>query len=206
MIRSQHKPFFVHFFNVYSRLMINLHFKKVTINTDSTFGNAPILLLGNHFSWWDGFFMVYANLKLFHRKLHVMMLEEQLQQRMFLNKAGAFSIKKGTRSVLESLDYCVEILGSKSNLLVMFPQGEIQSTYISRIKFEKGIGHLLSRINSDVQLVFMSSFVDYFSSRKPQLNIYLESYYPSDESALSNVGLENAYNHFYNNCRDLQKE
>jgi hypothetical protein len=51
------------------------------------------------------------------------MPEEQLATRMFLNKAGAFSIKPGSRSAIESLNYASSLLYEPENLVVVFPQG-----------------------------------------------------------------------------------
>lgn len=204
MIRSRHKQAYVWFFNWYSRVRIRKHFRKVIISGDVPQSDASVLLLGNHFSWWDGFFVLYINQKIFRRKVHVMMLEEQLQTRMFLNKAGAFSIKKGSRSIIESLDYCKEILESGENLLSIFPQGAIQSVYVSDIRFEKGIERLIEKIDRAVQLVFAGVFIDYFSHRKPQLNIYLKNYSLKADNTSHSL-LERNYNEFYMECRNRQK-
>jgi len=167
--------------------------------------SRSILLIGNHFSWWDGFFATYLNYKIFHKKLHVMMLEEELRTRLFLNKAGAFSVKKGDRSVVDSLNYASEILNDLNNLLIMYPQGEIISQHNRSVQFEKGIGKILYGlqglqglhgrhglhglhgrhgllgedgvgVGDVVQIVFYIALIDYFSHRKPGLNIYLKEF------------------------------
>ncbi len=109
IIKSRHRLFFTWFFRIYSIQMIRWHFRKVTINGEFQDRGLPVMLIGNHFSWWDGFIANFLNIKVFHRKFHVMMLEEQLNSRRFLNKAGAYSIKKGSRSVIESMQYTVEL-------------------------------------------------------------------------------------------------
>ncbi len=55
-----------------------------------------------------------------------MMLEEQLRKRMYLNKSGGYSVRKGSRSILKSLDYTAELLKEKKSLVLMFPQGKIR--------------------------------------------------------------------------------
>ena len=135
-----------------------------------------MLMLGNHISWWDGFLAQYVNIELFNRKLHIMMLEEQLEKRMFLNKTGAYSIKKGDRSAVESLRYSSDLLKDPNNLVILFPQGKIHSMFDFPVTFEKGWHRIVTNLEGPVQVVFFITLIDYFSSSKPQLNIYLYNY------------------------------
>ena len=198
IIKSQHRPFFTWFFRIYSKLMIRWHFHKINIHNDFNDHDLPILLIGNHFSWWDGFIANLLNVKVFHRRFHVMMLEEELSRRMFLNKAGAYSIRKGNRSVIESLRYTADLLSRKENLVVLYPQGEFESMYRKPVRFENGISSLASMVHNKVQLVFYVALVDYFSHRKPVLSIYLLEV--SQELALALGSLESAYNEFLSEC------
>ena len=71
------------------------------------------------------------------------MLEEQLKKNWFFQYTGGYSIKKSTRSVVESLNYTAELLENNKNLVLMFPQGKIQSMHRSEFVFEKGIERIL---------------------------------------------------------------
>ncbi len=73
------------------------------------------------------------------------MLEEQLRKHMYLNKAGGFSVRKGSRSIVESLGYTAELLNDKNNLVLMFPQGRIESMHKQDFVFEKGIEYVLKK-------------------------------------------------------------
>jgi len=157
-------------------------FKEVILHSRVTDRGLPILMLGNHISWWDGFLAQYINLEYFNRKVHIMMLEEQLVNRMFLNKTGAYSIKKGDRSAIESLDYTAELLGDPGNMVILFPQGKIHSLYDVPVNFETGWFRIFDKINGPVQVVFFIILIDYFSSRKPSLHIYLYDYDYRDRS------------------------
>ena len=203
IIKSRHRPFFTWFFRVYSKLMILCHFHRVTFHGKFHDQGLPVLLIGNHFSWWDGFIANLLNIKVFHRKFHVMMLEEQLSNRMFLNKAGAYSIKKGSRSVIASLQYTVDLLAREENLVVLYPQGEFESIYRQPVRFEKGISSIASRVQNKFQLLFYVALVDYFSHRQPSLGIYLLEV--PQEIALNALGLESAYNAFFSECIMQQK-
>ncbi|MBY0427423.1 MAG: hypothetical protein K2Q22_17440, partial [Cytophagales bacterium] len=52
-----------------------------------------LLVLGNHFSWWDPFLIAYLCIP-FRKQHHVMMLEEELAIRKALTYAGAFGINR----------------------------------------------------------------------------------------------------------------
>ena len=126
-----------------------------------------------------------------------MMLEEQLKKHMFFNKTGGYSIKKGSRGIIETIDYTVELLSDKKNLVLLFPQGEIQSLYTQKFRFEKGLGHILKKVKGDVQVLFLANLIDYFSSQKPTLYMYVKEY---DKKDFEIENLENEYNRFYSAC------
>jgi len=163
----------------------------------------PILMIGNHTSWWDGFIAQYINLELFNRKIHIMMLEDQLSKRMFLNKTGAYSIRKGSRSALESIQYTADILRDPGNLAVLFPQGKIHSILDHPVHFEQGWFRLFRYLEQPVQVIFFVSLFDFFSSRKPALYLYLCEY-ALGKSSLEET--EKAFNQFLMESVSLQKE
>jgi 1-acyl-sn-glycerol-3-phosphate acyltransferase len=183
--------------------MMHLHFRSVSLKGEFHDLGLPVLMIGNHFSWWDGFIAYFINFRLLHRKFHVMMLEEQLMGRKFLNKTGAFSIKRGGRSVIESLHYSAELLRKKGNLVVLYPQGEFQSLYARSIDFEKGIRIIASKIDSSIHLLFYAALLDYFSQRKPTLVVYIAEM--PQEIASDPARLEQEYNRFLERCILQQK-
>ena len=176
IIKARHHWFFYPFFKFYSRWMPRMDFRKVILHSKVVDRHQPILMLGNHISWWDGFLAQYLNIEFFKRKLHIMMLEEQLEKRMFLNKTGAYSIKKGDRSAIESLKYTSQLLLDPKNLVILFPQGKIHSMHDIPVTFEKGWFRIFKDISNPVQVIIFITLIDYFSSRKPYLHIYLYDY------------------------------
>ena len=131
-----------------------------------------------------------------------MMLEEQLKKRMFLNKAGAFSIKKNTRSIIETLEYTAGLLQNPQNMVAVYPQGEIASLYHYPVKFEKGILHVLKKTKA-IQIIFYAALIDYFSKRKPDLNFYLEEFH--FHPGISVTEIEDAFNAHLLNSIQSQK-
>lgn len=194
ILRAFHHPIIYPFFKGYSIWKINRNFQRVVIKGDIAVKDKPLLLISNHMSWWDGFWVMYLNLKLFHRRFHFMMLEEQLNKRMFLNRSGGFSIRKGSRSIVETLNYTVELLDDRNNLVLMFPQGEIQSLHTRKFIFEKGIDHIVKRTRDKVQIIFILNLVEYYSNPKPTLFIHLAEY---DDSLQLTGGMEKAYQNFF---------
>jgi hypothetical protein len=185
--------------------MIRHHFSQVTIKGKWKDRGMPVFLIGNHFSWWDGFIANFLNYKIFKKIFHVMMLEDQLRQRMFLSRAGAFSIDKGKRSMVETLDYAVEILQKKENLLVLYPQGRFQSIHDRPVVFEKGFLTILKKaLNTGFQMVFYVALTDYFEYRKPLLFIYLKE--QSFSSEMTAGDLQTLYNEFYKDAVTHQVE
>jgi 1-acyl-sn-glycerol-3-phosphate acyltransferase len=203
MIRSQHRPFYVWFFRIYTNVMLHRHFRNVTLKGRFEDQGFPVLMIGNHFSWWDGFIANRLNLGILNRKIHVMMLEEQLEKRKFLCKAGAFSIKKSSRSAIESLKYAAELLNNPENLVVIYPQGEFQSLYERQVRFEKGVKLIAAGAERPFHLLFYAALPEYFSHIRPVLNIYIREV--RAELARNPQFLESEYNRFLDDCIKLQK-
>ncbi len=156
----------------------------------------PILLICNHTSWWDGLWTLHINQQHYHRKYHFMMLEEQLQKNWFFKYTGGFSIRKNSKSVIESLNYTAELLADKKNMVLIFPQGEIGSMHDTNFIFEKGISKILQRTKNEIQIIFVANLIDYHSNVKPTLHAYMSDYSGSFETS----EVQYAYNDFYKNC------
>lgn len=195
--RTTHNFFVYHFFQCYSVWKTKRNFHKVYVNGEFNDKGYPVLVLCNHFSWWDGFWAVYLNYKYFNRTFNFMMLEEELKKRMFFTKTGGFSIKKGSRSVIETIEYTAELLSDKKNLVLLFPQGEIKSMHTTELEFEKGIEHIIKKTPNKIHLIFLINLVDYFSSQKPGLYVYFREY--GDEDFTTAV-LHREFNKFYSEC------
>lgn len=156
IIKAKHN-FIIHpIFKQFSRIMINHHFSKVEIIGDIDLSNNhSIFLLSNHTSWWDGFWHLYLNMRLFKKKYHFMMLEEQLKKHWYFNYTGGFSVNKSSKSIVETVQYSAELLSHPNNLVLMFPQGKIGSLHKRSIEFEKGVQKIIERTDRNrVQIVF----------------------------------------------------
>ena len=200
MLKSRHHFIVYPFFQHYTRYLLRTRYHTVYIENHFADNGNAVLLIGNHVGWWDGFWAMYLNLKVLKRKFHFMMLEEQLMRYRFFNYTGAFSVDKGSRSVVESIRYASELLNDSKNMLLMYPQGRLHSMYEHHFQFEKGIERMLKNRDRKVQVVFSANLVDCFTEPKPSLSIYTENY----EGAFTVEALEYAYNYFYARCLEKQ--
>lgn len=172
MIKATHHPLYVYFFKLYSTYMLKKHFNKLIIKGFPVIDSSrPLLLIANHFSWWDGFIISYLNDHFFGKKLHIMMLEEQLRTRKFLSKAGAYSIQRKSRHIIESLNYTSSLFNNSDHLIAMFPQGEIQTMHQSIFHFEKGIEKITQKNKNTFQFLMLSIIMDYFNAPKPSITL-----------------------------------
>jgi 1-acyl-sn-glycerol-3-phosphate acyltransferase len=199
IIEAKHHLFIYPFFKMYALYKVRRNFNEVKITGAFEDKKLPVLLVSNHMSWWDGFWAMYLNIKVLHRKFHFMMLEEQLRRYSFFINTGGYSVRKGSRSIVETIDYTKRLLADNRNMVLLFPQGRITSVYDQSLKFEKGLDHILKNMEGKVHVVFLANLVDYLSFEKPTLYMYLREYFFSGSGS---ARPEEEYNRFYRECMD----
>ncbi len=203
MIKAKHDSVIYPFFQWYIRRIIGWNFHQVELCGSFQPMDKGLLLIANHVSWWDGFWALFLNGTIFHRRFHVMMLEAQLRKYWYLRYCGGFSVQKNSRSILESIDYAAHLVQDPENLVLIFPQGEIGSQQQLDIHFERGAERILEKSGPNgVQVVFMVSLTDYFSHKKPVLTIYLQEYIGQHRTSELNA----AFRTFYQQCKDVQSK
>jgi len=159
--------------------------------------DKSILLIGNHFSYWDGFIANELNFRFLKKKFYILMLEKQLLKYSFFRQCGAFSINPGHRSAKDTISYIQSLCKESKNLITIYPQGKYQSIYDQTISFEKGIYRLL---NGDANIYAYVAMIEYGDNSKPSLSIYLK------RLETSSTELNKEYQRFYNQCINKQKE
>lgn len=197
ILKASHHPLIYPFFILYTRLKIRQHFSKVLITGQYCEKHLPVLLISNHISWWDGFWAMYLDLKLFHRKFYFMMLEEQLKRHIYFNKTGGYSVRKSSKSIIETLNYTAELLADPGNIVLIFPTGEIESMHKQVHRFERGIEYILGKVTNEIQIIFLANLIDYFSNQKPVLFMFIEEYKGID---FRSEVLQAEYDRFYMEC------
>lgn len=173
MLEARHSAWRTKLFNLFVKSLLHWHFKEIKISGQYIPQRPSTLLISNHFSWWDGFIAWYLNQNLIHRKFYVMMLEEQLRLRPFFVRVGAFGIRPGRKEILEAIRYSAGILRQPGNLLVMFPQGTIQSQHTAYLNFQKGVEEILKQAGTEPDILLCAVLIDYYSFRRPSLTYHV---------------------------------
>lgn len=191
ILKSKHHIVIYPLFKWLTLFLLKRRFNEVKIVGSFNDTGESVLVIANHIGWWDGFWLMYLNLKCIHRKFHFMMLEEQLKKHWYFQFTGAYSVKKGSRSAMESLKYSNELLSRRDNMVFMFPQGKIKSLYHKEMNFEKGIDYIIKNASADMQVVFVANMIDYFSNSRPGVYMYIQRY-TAQQLKLSSIETEYA--------------
>jgi 1-acyl-sn-glycerol-3-phosphate acyltransferase len=205
MLYPQKNKFIKWFFHHYILNLVKRNFKQVNFNFIEVSKNKSVLLLANHFSWWDGFLLYYINHKVFKKQFHIMVIEETVQKVFFFKYMGAFSVNKNTREILTSLDYAATLLNDPENLVLIFPQGKLYSNFIDRVSFEKGLLKILQAATGTFQIVHAATFIEGLQYKKPSVNVYLKV----EERNYINNSIEDwqaAYQQHYSSSKLLQAQ
>lgn len=202
MLEPRQNKLYHSFFSWYISRIIGSDFRKLEYNEVPFQNDRAILLLANHFSWWDGFLMFQINKLYFRKKFHVMITEENYKDVWFLKYLGSFSVKRNSRSIIETLEYAGRLLDDADNLVLIFPQGKLYSNHTKEIKFEKGLMNMINSSKRKFQYIFAATFVDYFEHRKASVNCYLQSWEGAEFTSLQLI--KSTYNKHLEASRQIQ--
>jgi hypothetical protein len=157
-------------FRPYLHRLLRSSFHEVTLlgKPPRTDPRLPLVLVGNHATWWDGFFPYLLNERILHRRFHVMMLEEQLDRFPFFRRLGAFGITPGRpRGVLSTLTYAASLLEKPEALLVFFPQGELLPFRTRPLGFQRGLDRILELHGGPVAILPFVLRCEFRGERRP---------------------------------------
>lgn len=132
------------------------------------------ILMCNHFSFTDGFYAfhicrnaIWGERKM--KRMYIMSLKKQMLKKKYLQHVGSFSIDPGKKSIRESFAYAADVLSEPGNLLLYYPQGNLESNHITHIHFEDGLKEIVPLIKGKCQLIWCSNIIEYFESMAPSL-------------------------------------
>ena len=202
MLEPRQNKIIFQFFSWYINKIIRSDFQEFKFNHIKFETNQSILLLANHCSWWDGFLMFQINRLYLRKKFYVMISEENYRKVWFFKYLGGFSLKKNSRSAIETLEYAGNLLDDPENLVLIFPQGRLYSGHVEEVLFQKGLINLINSSNRKFQYIFAASFLDYFQHRKPILTCYLQDWEGAEFTSLQLI--KSAYNKHYETSRQKQ--
>jgi len=107
--------------------------------------------------------------------------------------------------IIKSLDYAAALLHDPQNLVLLFPQGKLFSNFVEDICFEKEILRVIKQAAGKFQLVFASTFIQFYKHRKQSINVYLKN--ETESYADKNISeLKEAYQQHYSSAKKIQTE
>jgi hypothetical protein len=195
MYLPRKSPVLFKIFSWYIDQLIKRDFASYNFNRIPVKGDEAILLLSNHFSWWDGFLMFQLNRKSFNKKFYVLVTADDYEKYWYLKFLGAFAAVNKGKDVVETLTYAGGLLDDPDNLVLVFPQGKLYSSYTNSIVFEKGVMQIINASKKKFQIVFAATLTDYFDRRKPSIKTSLRNW--EAEEYVSLQLLKSEYNKHY---------
>jgi len=172
MIEAKHSRWANYIFDLYIMRLLKRHFFGFHLlgklpETDPT---IPILLIPNHNTWWDGFLVYLLNKTVLHRKLYLMMLEEQLSKYRFFSRVGAYSVNPHSpKSTLGSLKYTLELLQRDKSMVCIFPQGELKPWHVHPIKLKRGIDWIFRNLDHPVNILPLAMRIEFLNQQRPDV-------------------------------------
>ena len=172
MIRAQHRLWADIIFRPYLMWLLKRHFHTIKLlgaQPEIPF-HLPLLLLPNHSTWWDGFFVYLLNKRIFRRTAYLMMLEEQLTKYRFFSKIGAYSIEtKHPQGIVESLQYTVELLNQGSPLVSVFPQGHLLPWNTRPLGYKRGVEWVLQEYGKPLPALPLAIRTEFMGEKLPSV-------------------------------------
>ncbi|WP_316813646.1 lysophospholipid acyltransferase family protein [Pedobacter heparinus] len=167
-------PFFFRCGAILIGWLLKRRFNKLVISDVDVRPDHSYLLMCNHFSFLDGILAYYLCAKVLKKKnvmkhLYIMSLKKQMQKNKWLKYCGSFSVDPGKRSIQESFDYAAEVLSTPGNVLLFYPQGNLESSHVRHIQFQDGLREIVPQVKGHCQLIWSSNLMEYFESTKPSI-------------------------------------
>lgn len=132
--------------------------------------NLPTLLVANHCSWWDGFFLARLQREIAPTGiLLTVMLESELRKYPLFRKLGAVGLDpKNPVSVARAFCKLKEFTKQQSRpvIIAYFPQGEIRPQFEPTLSFKPGV-ELLIRMLRPLQLIPVALAIEPMTASKP---------------------------------------
>ena len=175
-------------------------FNKMLISPVNIKPGHSYLLMCNHFGFLDGFLAYYICFNFIDKQqeikgLYAMSVKKQMEKNWWLKYLGSFSVQPNAWSIRESLAYAADKLNETGNILLYYPQGNLESSQIRYIEFKDGIAEIVRKIKGDCQLIWSSNIIEYFESSKPSIYFNLMDCGKASDFDFEN--LKNEVNEFH---------
>jgi hypothetical protein len=190
MTEAQHTRWAEWIFRPYILRLLRKHFHAVHLISEpaDTPRGKPLLVVANHGTWWDGFFIYLLNRRILRRKLYMMMLEEQLAKYPFFRRLGAFGIEQGRpRSVMSSIAYSASVVKDPLNLLCIFPQGAMRHVHTRPLGFQRGLQRVMAMYGGALSVLPVAMACEFMDNQRPEVYLLADRAYEVSASTFPGV-------------------
>jgi 1-acyl-sn-glycerol-3-phosphate acyltransferase len=170
MITPKHSRWAHFIFRHYIRNLLRRRFDAVLLlgEVPQAPPDTALLLLPNHSTWWDGFFVYMLNERVFKRVFNVMMLEHKLREFPFFRRVGAYSMnQQSPKAIAETLHFTAFPHVSQNPLVAMFPQGELRPSGLRPLGYSRGVEWLLKKRSKPVAVLPLAMRCEFLGEEKP---------------------------------------
>lgn len=160
-------------FHGFLKPFLKRHFHAIGIHQDSIPhvdipDEEPVLIFGNHPSWWDPLIAHFLNRKLFSkRQFYAPIDAEALEQYRVFGKLGFYGVRlNNTSGAASFLKQSMAILGTPGTAIWLTPEGRFSDVRDHSTDLMPGLSHLCSRMQSGRAIPLALEYV-FWNERLP---------------------------------------
>ena len=170
----QISPLTLRFFRRVVRRYFRQHFRAVGAQGTARLRGltGPIIVYGNHSSWWDPMIVVLLGEKLLPERRHYAPMDAQaLEQYPILKKLGIFPVEMATTRGAVNFLATAETILNEGGVLWVTPQGRFADPRDFPLSFKPGLGALALRMPG-VPVVPLALEYPFWNERLPESLMY----------------------------------
>jgi len=171
-------PFWLWVANQFFYGMLENRFFALRYKGEEKFFNRdesiPTIAFAPHTNWWDGIVGYNICRRIFNKEIRLMV--EELNRFPILRRGGAFSVnKKSAQASMKALQYAIDVIEDKNNILYIFPQGIIKPPNFRPIEFQTGLAYIAQKaVKKYGKVNLIPIGVNYFFLRADKPEVMVE--------------------------------
>lgn len=178
-------PFTLRFFRHIVRSYFRRHFRAVQVQGAEHLANVregPLIVYGNHVSWWDPMLItLFAHKLLPQRRHYAPMLAVPLKRYAILRKIGIFPVELGSRRGAVVFGQTAGAILASGGVLWITPQARFADVRERPLAFKSGLAQLV-KAAPHVRLVPMAVEYTFWSERLPEALVRIGPEFKVDAS------------------------